>query len=157
MYNGNRAWPGTRTAKLEQRAQEALNELRRVLPSIIQNEHKNLNRAVTILSAIADNGSAPATAKAVFELAEELERQVTVLDKLRSLLALAADVPTLTRRTVMDWHSAAIWLSVYYKRVVGEIRISADGPAVRFIRSALYRLGWGHKELSAVAKAIRRS
>lgn len=138
------------------RLQKVLGELRRLLPRVIENEDQRLKRAGTILSRIMDGppGSVAAAQRNV-DLADELVKQANDLDKLRVLLAAVEETPSLVRRTTKDWHNAAIWLAHYYRKVVGDVRISADGPAVRFIGAALDRLGWGAKTAGAIAQAVR--
>ena len=143
---------------LKDRLQKVLGELRRLLPRVIENEDQRLKRAGTILSRIMDGppGSAAATQRNV-DFADELLKRANDLGKLRVLLAAVEETPSLVRRTTKDWHSAAIWLAYYYRKVVGDMRISADGPAVRFIGAALDRLGWGAKTPGAIAQAVRRA
>jgi len=140
------------------RLQKVLGELRRLLPRLIESDHRSFNRAATILSALVDGplGSAAAAQRNV-DLADELLKRLNDLDKLRILLAAVEDTPSLVRRTTKDWHSAAILLAYYYWKVVGDMRISTDGPAVRFIAGALARLGWGAKTSGAIAQAVRRA
>jgi hypothetical protein len=143
---------------LKDRLQKVLGELRRLLPRVIQSKQQSFNRAITILSGIMDGPPGPADViQRNIDLADELSRQANDLDKLRVLLAAVEETPSLVRRTTKDWHSAAIWLAYYYRKVVGDIRISADGPGVRFIGTALYRLGWGAKTPGAIAQAVRRA
>jgi len=61
------------------------------------------------------------------------------------------------RKRVKEWHRSAIELFRYYKAVVDpSCGASADGPAVRFIRLALDRLGEGWVELKAIEQALIR-
>lgn len=140
------------------RFQKVLGELRRLLPRVIENEQQNLSHAVTILCTIMDGSlDLPAAAQRNVGLADELLQRANNLDKLRALLAVVEETPSLARRTTKDWHNSAIWLAYYYRKVVGDKRVSADGPAVRFISAALVRLGWGVKTPGAIAQAVRRA
>lgn len=143
--------------KLEHRAQNAINELRRVLPEVIENEERSLGNDLGRLVAIKESQPESMSANlAVIEISEELSKRLDNIGKLRALCGAAEAVAPFTRRGMKDWHPAAIWLASYYRGVVGTFKISADGPAVRFIGAALKRLGWhGMITPAAIAKAVR--
>jgi hypothetical protein len=143
--------------KLEYRAQNAINELRRVLPQVIENEERRVGTDTGRLLAFKESQPESVFANlTVLEISEELSQRLDNLGKLRALCSAAGGVAPFIRPGMKDWHSAAIWLASYYKGVVGAFKISADGPAVRFIGAALKRLGWhGMITPAAIAKAVR--
>lgn len=140
------------------RLRKLLSELRRILPRVIDNEHQRLNRGNKLLCKIIDGPPASAEAnRRNVDLADELLQQLNDLGKLRDLLAIVEEAPSLARQSTKDWHNCAIWLAFYYKYVVGDIGVSADGPVVRFISDVLVRLRWGVKTHAAIAQALRRA
>lgn len=59
-------------------------------------------------------------------------------------------------RKAGHWHPAAIHLFAHYRLIVGEGSTSRDSNAVRFVVSALDRVGFGQHTPSAVARWLER-
>jgi len=143
--------------KIEHRAQNAVNELRRVLPQVIENEERGIGKDLASLVALKESQPESLFVNlAVLEISEELGQRLDNIEKLKALSAAVEAAPTMIRRGIKDWHPAAVWLASYYRGVVGTFKISADGPAVRFIAAVMRRLGW-HEMVTpaAIAKAVR--
>lgn len=159
--------PSPDSQRAEHRAQNAVNELRRVLPLIIENEELNIGRGLAMATVLGQSAPQSVVAQqAVSEISDQLEQRLDNTNKLLNLLVAIEETPTITRRDTLDWHKAAIWLASYYKGIVGEFALSGSwlksdsgdpqgGPAVRFIRAALKRLGFPEVSPDAVVKAVR--
>jgi hypothetical protein len=120
------------------RAQDAINELLCTLPSIISQERLWVSDAKREFGEI--NGRNCAT--------ESLIKLYELLPSIR---------PLIESKRRADWHNVAHGLFQYYQRVVDpDCGRSHDGPAVRFIRSALFELEMRHRESRAIEKAVAR-
>jgi tetratricopeptide (TPR) repeat protein len=159
---------GGNEMRMRRRAQDAMDELRRVLPTIIEIDVADSDFFATVasdMSSIADSlaedgdslQKSISESLAVFRLHEErnaaLQQIADALEKLQQ----APELAPRRRLVARDWHRGASELFRYYQAVVDpSSRTSADGPAVRFIQAALCRLGDRRQELSAIDKALRR-
>jgi len=115
------------------RAWDAVDELRRVLPMIIDPFEEAMSRAER------HNFSSPAKAHEMRELRNSALHR---LDVFKQLFALVKSLPKRTR-TSIAWHlDGAKLLEVYRSDIDPSAGISSDGPAVRFIRAALKRIGY---------------
>jgi hypothetical protein len=120
-----------------QQAQQAIEQLLKTLPLIIAQERRS-----QLISAKEFGEHGPEHASA------SLFIFYNVLLRVR---------PLLVSDKRAGWHNIAYELFAYYRKVVDpDCGHSADGPAVRFIKSALDELGiptWSNK---AIEKAVER-
>jgi hypothetical protein len=145
--------PKRRQRSPEERAQEAVAELRRVLSAVIARATTRLDHARLVLAA-GDHRSASFD-QIVPKTTAALASQSARLQALHHLMSAVEQAPRLSWRPPTDWHLAAWPLGAYYHLVVGDGGTSADGPAVRFVEAALDRLGWPARSPAAVSKAIK--
>jgi hypothetical protein len=115
------------------RAWDAINELRRVLPMIIEPFEDSMSRAVRHLL------SPPAHAQQMRELRDGALNR---LDTFKKLLALIESLPKRARASIA-WHlDGAKILEAYRLDIDPSAGVSPNGPAVRFIRTALECIGY---------------
>jgi hypothetical protein len=117
------------------RAWDAINELRRVLPMIIEPFEDAMSRAERHYF------SPPAK---VQEMRELRDGALNRLDTFKKLLALTESLPK-RARTPIAWHlDGAKLLEIYRLDIDPSAGISPDSPAVRFIRASLQRIGYAN-------------
>jgi hypothetical protein len=139
--------PGKRTP--QHRAQSAVDELRRVLPAIIEDTSteltnfqefhlKQVQHAQTITQdKVLAESIAQIAADRVADLEEKLAAYRRIFDSLCNF-----DLPSPRPGDVEIWHADAKLLLDIYRSVMGEdAGASRVGPAVRFIQSALTLCG----------------
>jgi hypothetical protein len=117
------------------RAWYAIEELRRVLPTIIEPFEDAMRRAERHYI------SPPSRAR---EMREHRDSAINRLDVYKQILSLARSLPNRTRIST-PWHlDGARLLEVYRYNIHPSAGISPSGPALRFIRAALRRIGYGN-------------
>jgi hypothetical protein len=115
------------------RAWDAINELRRVLPMIIEPFEDPMSRADRY------HFSPPAMAR---EMRALRDGALSRLDTFKKLLALTESLPKRARDSIA-WHlDGAKILEVYRLDIDPLTGISPNGPAIRFIRTALQYIGY---------------
>ena len=115
------------------RAWDAINELRRVLPMIIEPFEDAMNRAERHYF------SPPAKVQEMRQLRDDALKR---LDTFKKLLALTDSLPKRTRTTIA-WHlDGAKLLEIYRLDIDASAGISPNGPPVKFIRASLQRIGY---------------
>ena len=115
------------------RAWEAINELRRVLPTIIEPFEEAMSRAERHYV------SPPSRAQ---EMRQVRDDALNRLDIFKKTLSLIETLPNRTR-TSKPWHlDGARLLEVYRLDIDPSAGISARVPELKFIRAALQRIGY---------------
>ena len=145
-------------ASWRRRAQAAMDELRLVLPKFLPKDRALtdfFDRAAAAfeeLEAFTGESFGPSCRDTRSTRRNEL--LAIIYHALLELKNLPDLVP---RRRLKGWHRTAIELLLYYEAIVGPYcGVSADGPAVRFIRLALEALGERPQEPGAIEQALRR-
>lgn len=145
----------------EQRAQAAVDELRRVLPSIIKKAEKDLGEAKSLYEAQQAHATstkdtvAAVLASVLLVRVENCERELCCRREMFNNLCDLYLPPRQQSKRVL--HEDMQTLLDVYRSVIGrEVGISKTGPAVRFIMAALAKCGAAKVEGSAVAQALAR-
>jgi hypothetical protein len=121
-----------------QRAHEAIQQLLETLPVIIDQKQDALSLSRTEFGERGPN----------------YEQLINLMKLYKLVLGVR---PMLARKKRAGWHAVAYQLFNYYRKVVHpDCGHSADGPAVRFIRSALDALGLQTWSDEAIEKAVER-
>jgi hypothetical protein len=130
------------------RAQDAIDELRRTLPEII-GSYESMSLAISMNERLPPERQTAAV--------ESLSSELAVLENLQR--ALPSKPIFESKSPVRGWrHDAARLFGLYCAFVDTTSGMSADGPAVRFITSALGKMG--HKPSptrAAIAKALQQN
>jgi hypothetical protein len=115
------------------RAWDAINELRRVLPTIIEPFEESMGRAERhYISPLS-------RAQEMRQLRDDALHRLEIFKK---IIALIESLPDRTR-TSKPWHlDGAKLLEVYRLDIDPSAGISPHGPALKFIRAALQRIGY---------------
>jgi hypothetical protein len=117
------------------RAWDAINELRRVLPTIIEPFEDAMSQA--------DRYHFPPPAMAR-EMRALRDGALSRLDTFKKLLALTESLPKRARASIA-WHlDSAKILEVYRLDIDPSTGISPNSPAIRFIRTALQYIGYAN-------------
>jgi len=115
------------------RAWDAINELQRVLPMIIEPFEDAMSRAER------HHFSPPAKAQEMRALRNDALNRLEIFKK---LLALIQSLPKRARPSAA-WHlDGAKILEIYRMDIDPKAGISPNGPTVRFIRASLERIGY---------------
>jgi hypothetical protein len=138
------------------RASEAIAELRRTLPKIIEDGQR--------LLAALDDPPADFQKAVLIAARSGVERELDELQRL--FVALPRPGWQLDRPRTPPWQLDAARLYTLYRRHVDpSAGTSADGPTIRFIQLALLRMGSrggsnradaAHAERESIGKALRR-
>jgi hypothetical protein len=129
------------------RAQEAIDELRRVLPEVIAME-------------VVMPGFFGLSDPEYEQISQDRLRRLVHLDKaLEQMFDLVFRLPNgrIWEGLPGHWHQRAGVIFDYYLRIVGPSGISREGPGVRFVRLALERIGDagpGRAEHAAIEEAL---
>jgi hypothetical protein len=133
------------------RAQDAIDELRRLLPTIIRRFNDTL-----LIERLDPTTAAEAARWWQNEPPPEARGRV---DDFETLLALLKSLPRLTLRRPTPWWQldAARLFSLYRATVDPTAGISEEGPAVRFVHEALKKMGYPARiTQSGIDHALRR-
>jgi hypothetical protein len=115
------------------RASDAINELRRVLPMIINPFEEAMSRAERHCI------SPPSTAQEMRQLRDDALNR---LDTFKKIFALIETLPNRARTSTPWRFDGAKLLEVYRLDIDPAAGISPQGPALKFIRLALQRIGY---------------
>lgn len=141
-----------RPRTLEDKAQDLVNQLRRVLPELIR-------RADDIKQLIEVGGFAPEVFSFT-DLLKEKEACQRLLETLEQTLDLRGwRAQSELERLRPSWHALAVRLLTFYRAVVDQsCGIFADSAAIRFIDAVLERVhARSGRTRHAIAKALQRS
>jgi hypothetical protein len=125
------------------RAQDAINELRRLLPTVIS----RFKNDADLVRGFRDGHQ--------LKLGTDLDR----VEDFEKLLALLESLPRLTLRHPTPWWQldAARLFTLYRTTVSASAGMSEEGPAIRFIHEALKKMGYSAQiTKSGIAHALRR-
>jgi hypothetical protein len=131
------------------RARDAIDELLRVLPSVIAVYESNTAECFRVYSS---------SSREAERLRETQRIPQATFEILKQVLTLLKSLPP-RRRAKPWWHfDAAKLFDIYRHTIDPSAGLSAGGPAVRFIRKALGEIGYRHlPNPSGIASALRRT
>jgi hypothetical protein len=142
-----RAHPIGRTAF--DRACDAVDELRRVLPELIEWASLPLTHERLMIGPPPEIAEALSIARSKY-----LARLAALQD---ALFEIWPRSPRKSRFLEEDWSHRALILLRWYASIVEPMpRITKNGPAVRFVQAALHRLGEGQRSPEAIEASLRR-
>jgi hypothetical protein len=119
------------------RARDAIDELRRALPSAITEFKSSVARSFTVYVW------PPLGAEHLREI-QDLPQATARCEILKNVLALLNSLPPRPRQRTKAWwrlDAAKLW-EIYRRAIDVSAGISPGGPAVRFIEAALARMGY---------------
>lgn len=140
---------------LIRRGQDAVNELRRVLPHYIAHLHKEAEREPNALLFVA--GDSPSLER------EWRGRQAQEIQAYSHMFSCIIDLeptnPQHRRRAIwrnlLSWKTHAVETYELFEQFMGKASPARNGPAVHFVRSVLTRAGI-HKDERAIEQMLRR-
>lgn len=147
-------------ASWRRRAQAAMDELRLVLPKFLPIDlaHTEFFDRVAAAFAQFEAATGESFGPPLSNMPRGHARRDALLLTIYHSLLEIKDLPDLVpRRRPKEWHRTAIELLLYYQAIVDpSCGVSADGPAVRFIRLALVALDERPQESGAIEQVLRR-
>jgi hypothetical protein len=147
-------------ASWRRRAQAAMDELRLVLPKLLLIDFAHtefFDRVAAVFAQFDATGESFDPPMSNMARGSHARRDALLSTIYHSLLELKNLPDLVPRRRPKEWHRTAIELLLYYQAIVdSSCGVSADGPAVRFIRRALEALGERPQELGAIEQVLRR-
>lgn len=145
-----------RLHKLIDRGQDAINELRRVLPEYIAHLHKEAERGPNALLFLAGDGP---TLEREWQVGQKQEIQ-NYIKMLSSLINFESGMPKYRSKAIwrdlLSLETYAVEIFEEFQHCTGKASTSRNGPAVRFIGLVLARAGV-HMSAAAIEKMLRRN
>lgn len=144
-----------KVSELIHRGQEAVNELRRVLPRYIARLHTELERGPNALLGLGEDRSS-------FER-EWKSRQAQLIQAYSHMHSCLLDFEPKKRQhkiraiwpETVPWKENAVELYEMFKFLMGKASTTQNGPAVRFVQSVLKRAGID-KDNRTIEQMLRR-